>query len=348
MDLTEELRSQILSAKQNSERLCVTGHGSKLEQLGLQDGVLLSVAEHSGVVEHAVDELVVTARSGTSLAEINNALARHHQCLASEPPQIRGQGTIGGAVSAGFSGPARPWAGSLRDAVLGVTLLTAQGEVLRYGGQVMKNVAGYDVSRLVAGACGMLGVVLDISLRVAPQAEHEMTLSFELDAQQAHEQCRAVARQPLPLTGTFWWSGQLWMRFSGAESALLAAHKQLGGDAVERPALWRSIADQQHEFFTPLSMRDPAKRLFRVSAPPASPIGGWPDMAVEWGGGVRWVWHHDPAKVHEYAKQASGWVWQPGSRLPVPDAQIQLTHRIKTAFDPEDRFVIAMGEPHAN
>ncbi|MCZ6644063.1 MAG: glycolate oxidase subunit GlcE, partial [Gammaproteobacteria bacterium] len=186
-------------------------------------GRLLSLAEHSGVTEYVPEELVVTARAGTTLKALEQQLAREGQMLPFEPPRFAGSGTLGGAVASGLSGPGRPWYGALRDAVLGVEMINGRGEFLRFGGQVMKNVAGYDVSRLQAGAFGALGVLLSVSIKTLPKPATELTCIFELAADAALEKLRAWARLPLPITATCYVDNQLSVRLSGSEAAVLWA-----------------------------------------------------------------------------------------------------------------------------
>lgn len=338
MDLTADLIAQVKTACAEGKRLGVMGQGSKWARVGMPASDLFSVADHTGIIEHLPAELVVTARAGTPLTELNAELGQSRQRLAADPPLYLGAGTVGGAVSAGLSGPARPWHGALRDAVLGVKLLTAGGEVMQFGGQVMKNVAGYDVSRLLAGACGALGVLLEVSLRLQPVPDHTLTLRYELDAEQALDHCRALARLPLPVAGTYWHQDRLWVRFEGSEAGLLASRAKLGGEEDTDPGLWRAVRDQQTEFFSAAARTDDTLSLIRVSVPPASPVSAYPDQVVEWGGGVRWIWHDNFDQVADAAYEAGGWAWQTGAPPPLSHPVRNLMWRIKQSFDPQHLF----------
>ncbi len=316
--------------------LVVSGTGTKAGLLPPARGEMLSTVEHTGVLTYEPAELVITARTGTPLKDLQLELARHNQELAADPPQFNGQGTVGGAVAAGLSGPARAWRGSLRDAVLGVSLINGRGEELSFGGQVMKNVAGYDVSRLMAGAWGSLALLTSVSLRVQPRAERTATLVFEMDAQQGIEQCRSLARQPLPLTGSLWCDDVLYLRFSGTEAALRAVAQRLGGDALDDTVIWQQARDQQLAFF-----REPeAEPLWRVSAPPAAALPDFLNDApcVEWGGALRWFRHGDAAAVISYAQAVGGWAWRPGDQQPLAPAALRVMQALAHAFDPEGVF----------
>jgi len=344
-------------ARDGGHTLSIRGHGSKRAWLPDTGGSVLETLEHSGIVAYDPAELVVTARAGTPLRSLLSELAQHGQTLAFEPPQFFDSGTVGGMVSAGLSGPARPWCGAARDAVLGVQLINGLGEVLTFGGQVMKNVAGYDVSRLAAGACGSLGVVLQASLRVQPVREHVMTLSFELDPSEANQKCRQLAQSYLPLTASWWAQGRLYLRLAGSETALLSAQSALGGEAVDAATLWSEIRDHQHGFFRnggrdlPDKPEDASPRqLWRVIVPPAAPMPDLPhaDIAVEWGGGQRWIWHDRTDAVCGYARDHKGWAWALGEPQTLEPLQGRYMAAIKKAFDPHGVFASPLEDNHAH
>lgn len=342
MDQSERLLQAVASARKNQRRLRVSGAGSKSHWLPGASGDLLSTLEHTGIVSYDPAELVVTVRSGTLLKDLELELGRSGQQLASDPPRFASSGTVGGAVSSGLSGPARPWRGALRDAVLGVELVNGLAERLRFGGQVMKNVAGYDVSRLATGAYGALGLILSVSLRVHPIGERESTLSFELDPAAALAWCRDLARMPLPLSGACWVEGRLHLRLSGSDVAVRAAQTKLGGQAHASLPLWAQLRDQQHVFFRhgALSQSRDGMRLWRVIVPPSTPLPDRPAdrVLVDWAGGVRWLWSEDAVFVSEYAASAGGWAWAMGQPQPLPLAQVRLMRAIKKAFDPNGVF----------
>ena len=343
MDTAQRIVEAIKGARANGQRLVPRGQGSKRRWLAEASGEFLETLEHTGIVAYDPAELVVTARAGTPLRELTAELAHAGQALAFEPPQFFASGTVGGMVSAGLSGPSRPWCGSTRDAVLGVEIVNGLGEQLTFGGQVMKNVAGYDVSRLMTGACGALGVVLQASLRVQPVREHAVTLRFELDAQRANDKCRQLAGTYLPLTGTWWAEGCLYLRLAGTEAGVLSACRSLGGERMAPGRMWEDIRDHAAAFFKAESRQlDGAthQRLWRVIVPPAAPLSELPeaDLAVEWGGGQRWLWHSDEDHVMSYARAHQGWAQALGEGCALDAAQHRYMSAIKRAFDPDAVF----------
>lgn len=337
----------VRSAREHGQRLSIRGHGSKRDWLADTPGAFLETLEHSGIVTYDPAELVVTAKAGTPLRDLSAELALQGQSLAFEPPQFFDSGTVGGMLSAGLSGPARPWCGATRDAVLGVELVNGLGETLTFGGQVMKNVAGYDVARLATGACGALGVVLQASLRVQPVREHVVTLAFELGVAEANATSRRLAREYLPLTGSWWARGRLYLRLAGSEAALLAAREQLGGEQVDAGNLWSEVRDHTHDFFK-AGARDVSgdaeqahpQKLWRVVVPPGAPMPEVPDadLAVEWGGGQRWIWHDRDDAVVAYANTHKGWACARGEAQALEPLQQRYMTAIKTAFDPHGVF----------
>lgn len=308
---------------------------------------LLCVAEHHGIVDYRPEELVLTARAGTPLREVERELARAGQHLPFEPPRYRAGGTLGGAVACGLAGPGRPWRGGVRDAVLGVELINGRGEALRFGGQVMKNVAGYDIARLQAGAFGTLGVLLSVSLKVLPAPAVEITRVFELDAAEALSRCRQWARRPVPMTGACWWKGQLRIRLSGAESAVRHAADALGGEQDAEAGFWEQLRDQRLEHFE-------GPGLWRCSVPPAAPrpLAG---CLVNWAGAERW-WRPGPDDAPAEAVAAEGGHGRPfdrsfGARTVAyaSRAELEYSARLRAAFDPErvlNPELSTSGEPH--
>jgi FAD/FMN-containing dehydrogenase len=315
---------------------------------------------------------VVTARAGTPLAELEAALAERGQCLPFEPPRFAPGGTVGGTVAAGLAGPARAYVGSVRDHVLGVTLLNGNGEVLTFGGQVAKNVAGYDVSRLMAGSLGILGVICEISLKVLPAPRCTATAVLELDEAPALERLQAWASKPLALSGTAWYSGRLFVRMTGASSAVDAAAGKIGGARVgpaEADAWWSSLRDQSHPFFsmereesdhagrvvqpstagvsTVTPQAASASSLWRLSVPAIAPPLSLPgEQWIEWHGALRW-WRTSaaPEAVRAAAAKAGGHatLMRGGDRskgvfMPLSDALMDLHRRLKQAFDPAGLF----------
>ncbi|MBJ7314123.1 glycolate oxidase subunit GlcE [Rugamonas sp. CCM 8940] len=284
--ILEQFQAQIRAATAAKTPLCLRGGGSKDWYGNAPQGAILDTRGYTGVVAYEPTELVITARCGTPLAEIEALLARHNQMLAFEPPRYSADSTIGGVVACALSGPRRASAGALRDFVLGAVLMNGQGEVLRFGGQVMKNVAGYDVSRLLAGSLGALGLIMEVSLKVLPLPVREASLRFEMGEIEALASLNDWAGQPLPISASCWHRGVLSLRLSGAGAAVEAAQRKLGGTALpdaEADAYWDSLRDQTHDFFACAS-------LWRLSLPPqASAIILNGKQLIEWGGAQRWL-----------------------------------------------------------
>jgi glycolate oxidase FAD binding subunit len=233
----QTIRSAVEEAREAGQRIRLRGAGSKAFLAGAAATDLLptvvSSADHSGVCEYRPEELVIEAYAGTPLAEIKATLAAQRQMLPFEPPEFGGAGTLGGAIASGLSGPGRPWFGAARDAVLGIEMINGLAQRLRFGGQVMKNVAGYDVARLMCGSGGALGALLSASLRVRPCPEKECTLVFELESDQALARVVELGRQAIPLSATCHTGRRLVLRLSGSSVEVDASARQLGGEAGE-------------------------------------------------------------------------------------------------------------------
>nr|WP_315401670.1 glycolate oxidase subunit GlcE [uncultured Duganella sp.] len=309
------------------------------------DGEVLDTRAYTGVVSYEPTELVITARCGTPLAEIEALLARHHQMLAFEPPRFGAGSTIGGVVASALSGPRRASAGAVRDFVLGAVLMDGRGEAQRFGGQVMKNVAGYDVSRLLAGSLGTLGLILEVSLKVLPLPVAEAGLRFEMGEIDALARLNEWACQPLPISASCWHRGVLALRLSGAGAAVDAARRQLGGEALEDgAAFWASLRDQTHAYFDGAS-------LWRLSVPPAASaiiLGG--EQLIEWGGAQRWlkVADCDAARAADIRRSVAaagghatlfrGGEKHVGVFHPLAPAVARIHERLKRSFDPAGIF----------
>lgn len=304
---------QIRAASASATALCIRGGGSKDFLGALPAGELLDTRPLSGIVSYEPSELVVTVRAGTPLTELEAVLAERGQCLAFEPPHFGAPGaaTVGGMVAAGLSGPARASVGGVRDYVLGAQLINGRGEWLTFGGQVMKNVAGYDVSRLLAGSMGMLGVITEVSLKVLPVAPAQATLRFVLDQATALRKINEWGAQPLPLNASSWVvdGGQptLYLRLRGAVAAVEAACtrllKEIAGERVDSPqtqADWSAARDLRLPWFAEGFAR--GDDLWRLSMPQTAPVLEVGDTLVEWLGGLRWVWSA-PAHTTEGAQR---------------------------------------------
>ena len=307
-------------------------------------GEVLDTRAHAGIVDYDPTELYVTARCGTPLAELEATLAGRGQMLAFEPPHYGAGATLGGAVAAGLSGPRRQAAGSLRDYVLGVRMMDGRGDDLFFGGQVMKNVAGYDVSRLMAGALGTLGLVLEVTLKVLPTPVAEVTLALEIPEDKAIEVMNRWAGKPLPVSATAWCENTLGVRLSGAAAAVSAAREKIGGEPVDPERanrFWTSIREQTDEFF---GAHAP---LWRLSVPSVTPPLSLPgEQLIEWGGALRWLLSTaEPRDIRDAATRAGGHatLFRGGDRsgdvfhpLEAPLAHIH--RRLKAQFDPHGIF----------
>ena len=308
------------------------------------DGAALEVAGHHGVVNYDPGELVLTARSGTRLAAVDALLRAHGQCLPFEPPQFGVASTIGGTIAAGLAGPARVARGPVRDYVLGARLLTGDGRVLRFGGEVMKNVAGYDVARLLAGSLGILGVIMDVSLKVLPR-HSTLTLQRACNATDALDTLARAALSGVPITASCWCAELLSVRLEGSALALHEIVPALGGsiladDAAE--SFWRSVRNQRHAFFAN------ASTLWRINVPARAPLdssAGTAALLFEWNGSQRWYTNLDDATAHALARAGGGFATrfrappslQDGGLevfAPLPDAVMALHRSLKRVFDP--------------
>ncbi|MDQ3271670.1 MAG: glycolate oxidase subunit GlcE [Pseudomonadota bacterium] len=287
------ITEQVRTAAAAGSALRIRGGGSKDFYGEPAAGEMLDTRPLSGITSYEPSELVVTVRAGTPLAELEAVLSERGQCLPFEPPHFEGGATVGGMVASGLSGPARASVGAVRDYVLGVTLLNGRAELLTFGGQVIKNVAGYDVSRLMCGAMGTLGLITAVSLKVLPLAPAEATLKFAMDQAEALAQLNRWGGQPLPLNASCWVDDgntpTLYLRLRGAVAAVEAACKSLGGerqDNADAAPDWTLCRDQQLPWFQARGTRD----LWRLSVPQTAPVLELPEPPlVEWHGGLRWV-----------------------------------------------------------
>ncbi|MEX2473774.1 glycolate oxidase subunit GlcE [Marinobacter sp.] len=343
-DNLQTLREQVLQARNAGHKLNIVGGGTKtfMGRTADPDATTLNVGEHTGIVDYHPVELVLTVRAGTPLSEIETTLAEEGQVLHFEPPHFGEHTTIGGTLACNLSGPGRPWAGSVRDQVLGVRLINGKGEHLRFGGQVMKNVAGYDVSRLQAGAMGTLGVMTEISMKVMPKPAATLTLVQDMAMDDVIHYMNSRAAEPKPITAACWIDGKVYLRLSGARSAVEATAQKWTGEVMENgEAFWRQIQDLQHDFFTG---DDPLWR-FSVGSTAANPTldGPW---LIDWAGSQRWYrGEADQKQLEALAKEAGGQVslFRGGDREGEvmhhqPDALKGIQRRVKNSFDPDGIF----------
>lgn len=339
-DDSATLAERVVQAYEQARPLTIQGHGNKrflAEPVDDTGHEVLDVTAHCGIVSHDPGELVLTARAGTPLADIEATLAAAGQRLAFEPPHYGPNATLGGAIAAGVSGPARPYTGAARDFVLGCRVINGRGEILRFGGEVMKNVAGYDLSRLMTGAHGTLGVLLDISLKVLPVPRTVHTRVFEHNSEQALSAFCGWAAQPLPLAGAYWEDGKTYLRLAGATTAVDAACERLGGEILaESETFWADVREHKRVLFT-----DPDTPLWRLSVPPAARLVDIPGrLALDWGGAQRWLATGAPARAVRDAATAFGGhatVYRGDitpRQHPLPRALLAVHRRLKTAMDP--------------
>lgn len=369
----QDIIGRIAAAGSGAEKtpLRILGSGSK-DFLGRTPvGTPLSTAEYRGIVEYEPKELIITARCGTPLAELEETLAGHGQMLPFDPPHFGPSATLGGTLATGLSGPRRSHAGSARDFVLGLRLVDGQGQALGFGGKVIKNVAGYDISRLMTGAMGSLGVLLEASLKLVPIPARECTLVREHTFQEAIELANTWAGRPLPLSGSCFHDGRLYLRLSGSAGAVGTAREKLGGETLEEgQEFWAALREHRHPFFAGY-----AGPLWRISVPPATPFaspahqatdpapGGrrWPfdkegkerqknpvrtaltgEWLMEWEGGQRWLKTDRPSgEVRDMASAAGGHatLFRGGDRTgevfhPLSPVLAEFHRRLKQVFDP--------------
>lgn len=339
--VVQRLSEAIREAAAQKRPLCIRGGGTKDFYGGTIHGYKLNTVDYRGIVSYEPTELVITARAGTPLGEIESALREKGQMLAFEPPHFGDAATFGGCVAAGLSGPRRPYAGAVRDFVLGVRLLDGKGEDLRFGGQVMKNVAGYDVSRFMAGSLGTLGLLLEISLKVLPAPTAESTLRLACGEAQALRLMNEWAGKPLPLSATAFHDDSLSVRLSGAPVAVEAAVRRIGHGTLVDPAeaerFWAGIREQTD----PYSAGDAP--LWRLSVKSTTPSMGLPGkQLIEWGGALRWLRSEaDAGVIRDAAARAGGHATlfrcgdkTAGAFHPLAPALMKLHRNLKHALDP--------------
>jgi glycolate oxidase FAD binding subunit len=345
-DISTALQQQVLDAYNDGTPLAITGSGSKAFLGHAAEGHVIDVTGHRGIVEYDPRELVLTARSGTPLQEIEAALAEANQMLAFEPPHFGPIGTLratlGGTIACGLSGPRRPYSGSARDFVLGCRMLNGRGELLRFGGQVMKNVAGYDVSRLMVGAQGTLGIMLEISLKVLPRPAASISVIRECNAEEAIASMGAMLVKPLPVDGACYHGEHLHIRISGSAQAVREARTKIPGDAVaDAENFWHALREHQLPFFKR------SGTLYRIAVKPATPPlnieGTW---LLDWGGAQRWLYSdEDVVSIRQRVAAVGGHVTvfrgsKPAEEIfqPLPAPLLAIHQRLKASFDPKAIF----------
>ncbi len=336
--MIEAWQSQIKAAAAKGDKLAIVGSSAS----ALPAVSTIDTRQHSGIVEYEPNELVIVVRCGTPLATVEKTMADAGQMLAFEPPYFGAESTIGGVVATGLSGPRRPYAGSVRDFVLGTKIIDGKGDHLSFGGKVMKNVAGFDVSRLITGSMGTLGVITEIAFKCLPLPKAQQTRVFDLNAADAIDKMNRWYGQAHPVTATTWVGGRLYVRLAGAAPAVKTAVEKLGGEALENDAAWwADWREQKHAFFageTPLH-----RMSCKSTAPPLDDA----EQAIDWGGAQRWIRAplHDGAKARYWAKQFGGFATTQSagsarqfSTEGLDPALLDVHAKIKASFDPYSVF----------
>lgn len=339
-DRSEAIIAALRDAHEQQSPVYISAGGSKRHMVGRQcDAAELDVSAHRGIVDYQPRELVITARAGTPLTEIIATLAEHNQTLSFEPPLFGGKATLGGTLACNLSGPGRPWGGSVRDMVLGVKMINGKCEQLTFGGQVMKNVAGYDVSRLQAGALGTLGILSEVSLKILPCPQKTLTLRYAMSANEAIQTMNQRTGEPKPLSGAFWQDEQLYLRLSGATSAVDSTARQWGGDGVDNDlSLWEGLRDMTLPFFAGDAP------LWRFSVKSTAPFeSNFGPTLIDWGGAQRWVrgdqqreqLDHTAASAGGHVTLFRGGDRRDEVRAPLNTVERRLQQQLKSAFDPD-------------
>ncbi len=344
-DISAQLVEQVNQAI--TDKHCLYIHGARSKQFYGNPIAMehcLDVSPHSGIVDYQPSELVITVRAGTKLIELEKLLIAERQILPFEPPIHTKNSTIGGVVAAGLSGPRRPFSGAVRDHILGVEMINGRGEVVRFGGQVMKNVAGYDMSRLMAGSLGSLGVLLSISIKLIPAPRQEVTLAIEANSQQAMTLFNQWRPTPLPISASCFYEDCLYIRLSGGVKAVESFSQRIDGDILpSADGFWQAIRNQKHEFFDTLD-----KPLWRLSLPPATPAlrRFESDTLIEWNGAQYWLYSNAPTNIiRDIASKHGGHATlyigdRPGVNYfhPLPSVSIMIQKRLKQNLDPNGIF----------
>ncbi|MEM8844521.1 MAG: glycolate oxidase subunit GlcE [Pseudomonadota bacterium] len=335
-----ELIDTIKQALNSKQPLLIQGGDSKSFYGNSISADILSVKQHTGVIDYEPSELYVTARCGTPLREIEAMLAEHNQIFPFEPPSFGDDATLGGTVACGFSGPRRPYASSIRDCVLGTHIINGKGEYLKFGGQVMKNVAGYDVSRAMCGAMGTLGIITQVSLKLIPQPESELTLMLEYKPEQALNIMHQYMQTDFPITATYFENNILYIRAAGIEKTIKKIKQIIGGNELQDSQnFWVSVKEHQREFF------NSDLNLWKCNVPVNSPdLAVEGDYVMEWNGGLRWYSTNDGnEKLIAATKSVRGNATlfkstsKPNDCFTQPTGALKKLHsNLKTAFDPEN------------
>ena len=339
IDDSASLLEQVNQALQNATPLRIQGANSKAFLGRIMAGEVLDTRSHRGIVSYDPTELVITVRCGTPLAELAEVLDAAQQMLPCEPPSFGDGATVGGMIASGLSGPRRPWSGSVRDFVLGTRVITGHGKHLRFGGEVMKNVAGYDLSRLMAGSYGSLGVVTEVSLKVLPKPRQTLSISVEMDSDRALLRLAEWGQQPLPISAACHDGECLHLRLEGGEGSVAAAHDRLGGELLDA-SYWDDLNEHRLSFF------DEDQALWRLSVPHNTPRLSLPGrQLLDWGGAQRWLKSDaEAAFIRSIVEEVGGHVTCYTHGLidspfqPLPDALMRYHRNLKQQLDPKGIF----------
>jgi len=338
-DDSQSLLEQVNQALENATPLRIQGSNSKGFLGRATAGEILDTRSHRGIVSYDPTELVVTARCGTPLAQLTQVLDAAQQMLPCEPPAFGDSATVGGMIACGLSGPRRPWSGSVRDFVLGTRVITGQGKLLRFGGEVMKNVAGYDLSRLMAGSYGCLGLITEVSLKVLPKPRQCLSISLEMDTAQALLRLAEWGQQPLPISAACHDGSRLHLRLEGGEGSVAAAHDRLGGERLDA-SYWDDLNEQRLSFF------DEDQPLWRLSLPHNTPCLTLPGrQLLDWAGAQRWLKSDaEAAFIRQVVDEVGGHATCFSHGLtdtpfqPLPPALMRYHRNLKQQLDPRGIF----------
>ncbi|MBV7526336.1 MULTISPECIES: glycolate oxidase subunit GlcE [Pseudomonas] len=338
-DDSQSLLEQVNQALENATPLRIQGSNSKAFLGRTTAGEILDTRSHRGIVSYDPTELVITARCGTPLSQLTQVLDAAQQMLPCEPPSFGDGATVGGMIACGLSGPRRPWSGSVRDFVLGTRVITGQGKLLRFGGEVMKNVAGYDLSRLMAGSYGSLGLITEVSLKVLPKPRQCLSISLEMDAERALLRLAEWGQQPLPISAACHDGSRLHLRLEGGEGSVSAAHERLGGERLES-CWWDDLNEQRLSFF------DEDQPLWRLSLPHNTPLLSLPGrQLIDWGGAQRWLKSDaEAAYIRQVVDEVGGHATCFSHGLtdtpfqPLPPALMRYHRNLKQQLDPRGIF----------
>ncbi|MFT5258467.1 MAG: glycolate oxidase FAD binding subunit [Saprospiraceae bacterium] len=337
-DCSSPLQVQVQEAYLAGQPITIKGGGSKFPVV--EGSRYIDIREHSGIVEYDPSELVVVVRTGTRLKDLIEALAEQNQILGFEPPFANDNATVGGMVATGFSGSARPFRGGVRDFILGAKLINGKGEVVQFGGKVMKNVAGFDLFRPMAGAMGTLGVLVEVSLRLIPRPSTQEIVSIGVqDMEQAIEQFTRLSFSAATLSAAHWVDSQINLRFSGSPEAVAVDVASIGSieKGNDEDALFTSIDQRCHPFFMK------GEVIYRCDLPPASArlrLGD--EQLIDWGGAQRFIKLTDSNEEELRSEvtllggrvsklDANGLI---SPLLNVPKELHQIHQLIKASFDP--------------